>query len=77
MFSCNVFHSGIGLSLAERLLTDHVTIHICLACRNKGRAEIARQKLLRWHPDADISIVIVDTSSVKSVFHACEEIRNK
>ncbi|XP_060608252.1 3-keto-steroid reductase/17-beta-hydroxysteroid dehydrogenase 7-like [Ruditapes philippinarum] len=69
--------AGVGLSVADRLLSEHECIHVCLACRNKGRAENARTRLMRRHPDSDISIVIVDTSSVESVIRASEEIRNK
>ena len=63
--------------MADRLLTEHEGIHVCLACRNKSRAENARTRLLRHHPGSDISIIIVDTSSVESVIRASEEIRKK
>ncbi|XP_053373944.1 3-keto-steroid reductase/17-beta-hydroxysteroid dehydrogenase 7-like [Mercenaria mercenaria] len=69
--------AGVGLSVADRLLTEHEGIRVCLACRNKGRAENARARLLQRHSSANISIIIVDTSSVESVIRASEEIRKK
>ncbi|XP_053373945.1 3-keto-steroid reductase/17-beta-hydroxysteroid dehydrogenase 7-like [Mercenaria mercenaria] len=57
-------NSGVGLSVADRLLMAHEGIRVCLACRNKGRAENARARLLQRHSSANISIIIVDTSSV-------------
>ncbi|XP_052246618.1 3-keto-steroid reductase/17-beta-hydroxysteroid dehydrogenase 7-like isoform X3 [Dreissena polymorpha] len=68
---------GVGLSLADRLLTEYRNLHICLACRNEGRAENAQHKLLRRHPGASVSVIIVDVSSVKSVLEAAERIKEK
>lgn len=70
-------NSGIGLSLADRLLTENQNIHLCLACRNKGRAEQAKTRLLRRHPGAEICVLTVDTSSMESVFQAAEQIRGR
>lgn len=70
-------NAGIGYAIADRLLTESGPVHICLACRNKIRAEKARDRLLQDHPDAQVSIIILDTSSVQSVFKASEEIREK
>ena len=65
------------MAIADRLLTEHDDLHVCLACRNEGRADIARKRLLHRHPGAEISIVIVNTSSVKSVLRAAEEIKER
>jgi len=70
-------NAGVGLSLADRLLTDFENIHVCLACRNKERAEKARHDLVSSHKGADVSVIIVDTSSTASVFAACREIKHK
>ena len=69
--------SGIGLSLADRLLSEYPTIHLCLACRNTDRAKLAKTKLLHRHNGADISILTVDTSSVESVLQAAEQIMER
>ncbi|XP_069111085.1 3-keto-steroid reductase/17-beta-hydroxysteroid dehydrogenase 7-like [Argopecten irradians] len=68
-------NAGIGLTLAERLLTIHSDLHLCLACRNRHRAETARDALLLSRPKAQISIVILDTSNVQSVLSAVMDIK--
>ncbi len=50
---------------------------MCLACRNKGRAEAARQSLLVACPEADITIILVDVSCVESVYKAAYDIKHK
>ena len=68
---------GIGLALCEQLLAAHPSIKLCLACRNKLRAEKARSDLMLAYPAASIDIVIVDTSSVKSVLEAADIFKAK
>ncbi|XP_050388357.1 3-keto-steroid reductase/17-beta-hydroxysteroid dehydrogenase 7 isoform X2 [Patella vulgata] len=68
-------NAGIGLTVAERLLTEHPGLRLCLACRNKTRAQAALDALQLSHPTAQISIVIVDTSNIKSVYNAVTEIK--
>ena len=63
--------------MADRLLTEHQGIHICLACRNTDRAKLAKTQLLQRHVGADISLLIVDTSSVDSVFKAAQQIMER
>ncbi|XP_005099395.1 3-keto-steroid reductase/17-beta-hydroxysteroid dehydrogenase 7 [Aplysia californica] len=70
-------NAGIGYALAERLLKKSSKIHLCLACRNKARAEEAADKLKQKFPDADVDIVLLDTSSVASVHRAAAELRNR
>ncbi|KAL3832292.1 hypothetical protein ACJMK2_023947 [Sinanodonta woodiana] len=70
-------HSGIGLTLAERLLTTNQNLQLCLACRNKDRAEAAKRSLELSHPGAKISVVMLDTSNVASVFEAAAQIKEK
>ncbi|MBN3316106.1 DHB7 reductase, partial [Atractosteus spatula] len=70
-------NSGIGLALCERVLLHNSRIHLCLACRNMRRAEAARAGLLVAHPGADISILRLDVSSVKSVLEAAKEIKKR
>ncbi|XP_071101871.1 3-keto-steroid reductase/17-beta-hydroxysteroid dehydrogenase 7-like [Haliotis cracherodii] len=70
-------NAGLGLTLCERLLSEHKDLKLCLACRNKLRAEVAQEALKLSHPDADISIIIVDTSSLQSVYRAAREIKHR
>ncbi|CAG2251019.1 HSD17B7 [Mytilus edulis] len=70
-------NSGIGLSVCERLLTLHNNLELCLLCRNKHRAEAAKNALLVSHPQSSITIVIMDTSDVKSVFKAAQDLRQR
>ena len=68
---------GIGLALCEQLLASHPNLTLCLACRNKQRAEQAKESLLSLHPGSKIDIVIVDTSCVKSVLEAARVLRER
>ncbi|ESO96725.1 hypothetical protein LOTGIDRAFT_201976 [Lottia gigantea] len=68
-------NAGIGLTVAQRLLTEHPELTLCLACRSKPRAEAARDVLLLSHPKASISIVLVDTSNIKSVYQAAKQLK--
>lgn len=70
-------NAGIGLTVAERLLSIHKNLQLCLACRNLQRAQVARSALLLAHPHAQISIVTMDTSSVKSVLSATKNIKQR
>ncbi|KAJ8314340.1 hypothetical protein KUTeg_008901 [Tegillarca granosa] len=56
-------NAGIGLTVAERLLSLYKDLQLCLACRNRVRAENACHALQLSHPEANISIIIMDTSS--------------
>jgi len=69
--------SGVGLAVAQRLLTEHCDIHICLACRNLRKAETARQSLLEEHPGAKVDVLQVDTSSPHSAIAAASEIQRR
>ncbi|BFY97208.1 hypothetical protein BsWGS_00248 [Bradybaena similaris] len=68
-------NSGIGYALAERLLKAHQSIRLCLACRSRERAEEAAAALQKLSTDAEVSIVILDTSSVQSVYSAARDIK--
>nr|XP_020654204.1 3-keto-steroid reductase isoform X1 [Pogona vitticeps] len=69
--------SGIGFALCERLLQEDATLHLCLACRNMEKANVARNKLLSSFPVADISILQIDVGKMESVLHAAEEIKTR
>ncbi|XP_033108389.1 3-keto-steroid reductase-like [Anneissia japonica] len=70
-------NSGVGYSVADRLLEIEPTLTICLACRNVMRAEVARRELLAKHGQSTIDIQSVDTSELKSVYKAAEEIKQR
>ncbi|XP_045153949.1 3-keto-steroid reductase/17-beta-hydroxysteroid dehydrogenase 7 isoform X2 [Echinops telfairi] len=69
--------SGIGLALCKRLLANNDELHLCLACRNMGKAEAVRADLLAAQPTAEVSIVQVDVSSLQSVFRAARELKQR
>ncbi|CAG8743286.1 399_t:CDS:2, partial [Racocetra fulgida] len=50
-------------------------IRIVLACRNATRASVAREELTKEYPESLVDIVIVDLSSIDSVFKCCKEIK--
>lgn len=69
------FHSGIGLALCERLLTEDSQLRLCLACRNMQRAEAARSALQTSHPGAHVDLLPLDVGSVTSVLSAAQEVK--
>ncbi|KAL1769924.1 3-keto-steroid reductase [Sigmodon hispidus] len=69
--------SGIGLALCGRLLAEDDELHLCLACRNLGKAEAVREALLASHPSAEVSIVQMDVSSVLSVVQGAKQVKQK
>ena len=71
----SVLHSGIGLALCERLLSQDSEVRLCLACRNSGRAEAARSALLTSHPGARVDLLNLDVGSVRSVLRAAQEVK--
>nr|XP_022340053.1 3-keto-steroid reductase-like isoform X1 [Crassostrea virginica] len=72
-------NSGVGLMTAERLIivNGDEGVEICLVCRNKQRAETAKNSLLKTHPNATVDIVLIDTSSIASVIKGAKELRVK
>uniref|UniRef100_A0A452QNK9 Hydroxysteroid 17-beta dehydrogenase 7 n=1 Tax=Ursus americanus TaxID=9643 RepID=A0A452QNK9_URSAM len=69
--------SGVGLALCKRLLEEDEELHVCLACRNVGKAEAVRAALLASHPTAEVSVVQVDVSNVQSVIRAARELKQR
>lgn len=76
--------SGIGFALAQRLLAEGVgggggeeRVRVCLACRNRGKAEKARQSLIAANPGSVVDIINIDVSSIVSVKTACAEIERR
>lgn len=73
----DVFFSGIGLALAERLITIYPKIHLCLACRSKYKGQAAQKTLQALSPVASVSLLLVDLSSLTSIYSAAEELRSR
>ena len=75
--------SGIGFAVAQRLLSEDVRgdggggVRVCLACRNREKAESARRSLLESFPGSKIDILDIDVSSVSSVIKAATELQRK
>nr|XP_045732762.1 3-keto-steroid reductase/17-beta-hydroxysteroid dehydrogenase 7 isoform X2 [Mirounga angustirostris] len=69
--------SGVGLALCKRLLEEDDELHVCLACRNVGKAEAVRAALLAAHPAAEVSVVQVDVSNLQSVIRAARELKQR
>ncbi|XP_019321281.1 3-keto-steroid reductase/17-beta-hydroxysteroid dehydrogenase 7 isoform X3 [Panthera pardus] len=69
--------SGVGLALCKRLLEEDHELHLCLACRNRSKAEAVRAALLASRPLAEVSIVQVDVSDLQSVFRASRELKQR
>ncbi|KAJ2359280.1 hypothetical protein IWW50_000002 [Coemansia erecta] len=67
-------NSGVGLAIAQRLLSISIAEIVVLACRSQTRAAQARAQLLAEFPRADVRLVELDTSSVASVLAAAQEI---
>lgn len=69
--------SGVGRALCQRLLQEDDGLHLCLACRNPGRAEAARAALLAACPSAQVTVVQVDVGDLRSVLRAARELRHR
>ncbi|POG82522.1 hypothetical protein GLOIN_2v1495771 [Rhizophagus irregularis DAOM 181602=DAOM 197198] len=73
----------IALITGANRLLDHSAkntneqFKIVLACRNKTRAIDAQNALLKEFTGGLVEIVLVDVSSVKSVFECCKEVKKR
>jgi NAD(P)-dependent dehydrogenase (short-subunit alcohol dehydrogenase family) len=64
--------SGIGLAIAQRLAAGGA--RTLLGCRDKVRAQQARELILGRSPQAAVEIVLLDLASLESVEDAAEEV---
>ncbi|XP_014638779.1 PREDICTED: 3-keto-steroid reductase [Ceratotherium simum simum] len=69
--------SGVGLALCRRLLEADDELHLCLACRNMGKAEAVRAALLASYPTSEVTTVQVDVSNLQSVLRASKELKQR
>ncbi|MFN3596939.1 MAG: oxidoreductase [Rubricoccaceae bacterium] len=58
-------NSGIGFETARGLAIRGA--HVVMACRNAGKAEDARRRILRDHASARLSVALLDLSDLDSV----------
>lgn len=58
-------NSGIGFKTAEILL--YLSARVIMACRNIGKAEDAKNALLKDYPHAEIAIYKLDLARLKSI----------
>ncbi|XP_070550240.1 3-keto-steroid reductase/17-beta-hydroxysteroid dehydrogenase 7-like [Ptychodera flava] len=70
-------NAGIGLALAERLLTADQTVRVCLACRNMTKADAAKKALQLSHPGSHVDTLKIDVSDVQSVYSAADELKER
>ncbi|HEV2638321.1 MAG TPA: SDR family NAD(P)-dependent oxidoreductase [Actinocrinis sp.] len=64
--------SGVGLAIAQRLAAEGV--RTLLGCRDRGRAQQARELILNRSPRAAVEIVLLDLASLESVQDAAAEV---
>lgn len=70
-------NSGVGLSIAHRLLSLDSSIVVCLACRNLTKADVARSGLLEQHPGSIVEVLKLDTSDLNCVYEAANEVKQR
>lgn len=58
-------NTGLGYETAKGLASTGMKV--VMACRNLEKAEDAKEKILKTHPDSDIAVMNVDLASMKSV----------
>ncbi|NWV67219.1 DHB7 reductase, partial [Malurus elegans] len=67
--------SGVGLALCRRLLEEDGRLHLCIACRNEQTCENTRERILAYHPSAQVSTVELDLGNLASILRAARELR--
>ena len=65
-------NSGIGLQ-AARALAEHGA-HVVLACRTPSKAVVARDEILVTAPDATVSVIELDLTSLEAVRVAADDV---
>jgi len=59
-------NAGIGFATAKHI-AGHSDWHVVLACRNSAKAEAALEQILKVHPQASVSTLLLDLLSLQSV----------
>ena len=58
-------NSGIGFEVTIGLVKED--FEVIMACRNMQKAEYAKAKILKMHPNAKLNLMMIDTSSLEEV----------
>lgn len=58
-------NAGLGFETAQALAAKGA--HVVMACRDRDRADAARQKIIAQYPKATVEVRIIDTGSLESV----------
>ena len=59
-------NAGIGFATAKHI-AGHSDWHVVLACRNSAKAEAALEQILKVHPQASVSTLLLDLLSLQSI----------
>lgn len=72
----NIFISGAtsGIGYESALVLAFLGAHVFVACRNKEKAERARQSIQKEVPSAELSFVFYDQSVPESIAHLSMEV---
>ncbi|KAJ2855692.1 hypothetical protein J3B02_002034 [Coemansia erecta] len=79
-------NSGVGLSIAQRLISKSIEkqrpLTLVMACRNLKKGKQAIDQICSTYPLSsqsicDVDLVEIDTSSVESVLNAAKEIQSR
>ena len=68
-------NSGVGYKTAETML--YLGAHVILACRNRQRAEAARDTLASEYPGAEVSVMALDLADFASIDSFVSTIREQ
>ena len=67
-------NSGMGFETAKQLASEGH--HVLMLCRNKAKGEKAIQKILETDPNAKLTLLLADISSLNSIQTVVTTIKN-
>lgn len=65
--------ANTGLGYETALALAGLGVHTILACRSQEKAEAARQRILTYHPGAEVEVRLIDTGRMASVRRFAED----
>ncbi|MFA7423254.1 MAG: SDR family NAD(P)-dependent oxidoreductase, partial [Acholeplasmataceae bacterium] len=65
-------NSGLGYSTTKHLAS--LGAHVVMACRNLDKAELAKNEIKKFYPNAKLSIIHYDQADFKSIDLFVEEV---
>ena len=66
-------NSGLGFETAKKIAANK-EYHVILACRNMGKAQVAKEDIIEATGNENVEVQIIDTSSFKSVHNFAKNI---